>query len=131
METPQLIAAALAGLLAPFIQEAIFGARISGRAAVLIAAVIAFVAGTLITWATGGFNGAAAGPAFSLLDPREFLAFWGGIFAPVFAISQLFYGLTTKHSDDETQPSSSGIVQTVAAKVQPIIGTEATPADNI
>jgi hypothetical protein len=123
METPQLIAVALAGFAAPFIQEVLFGARVSGRAASMLAAVIAFVVGTLATWATGGFAGAASAPAFSLLDPREFLGFWATIFTPVYAVSQLFYGITTKHGDEH--PPAQGIVQSVAAAVQPMIGTSA------
>jgi hypothetical protein len=120
MNSAQLVAAFIAGLAAPFIQEIIFGNRITGRAAAVLAAGIALVIGAVATWATGGFAGATGAPAFNLLDPSAFFAFWVQLFTPVYAVSQLVYSITTKRSES---PPATGPIQTVADKVQPVIGT--------
>lgn len=119
MDGQLVVAGAVAGLVATFFQETVFGGRVTGRAAALLAAAIAFVFGLGTTWATGGLAGAASGPAFDLLDPRAFLGFWGTVFAPVFASSQFFYAITTKRSD---APPPTGIIQSVAKAIQPVIG---------
>jgi hypothetical protein len=121
MESAQVIAAFIAGIAAPFIQEAIFGAKITGRAAAWLAAGVAFIIATLAFWVSGGFAGATAAPAFSLLDPSAFFGFWVKVFTPVYAISQLVYGITTKHGSES--PPATGPIQSVADKVQPVIGT--------
>lgn len=118
--TAQVIAAAVAGIVAPFIQEIIFGAKVSGRIAGFINVGVTFVIATLAQWVTGGFADADAVPAFSFLDPSAFFAFWIELFTPVYAISQFIYSVTTSHSKS---PPATGPVQSVAEKVQ-----EAVPA---
>lgn len=120
MEAPQLIAATVAGILAPFIQEILFGSRVGGRWAVILAAAFAFVLSTLAFWATGGFANATAAPAFNLVNPRDFFEFWFTLIAPVFGISQFVYNITTKRSDS---PPATGPIQSVADKV-----TEVAPS---
>jgi hypothetical protein len=116
----QVIAAAIAGFVSPFVQEILFGAKISGRKAGVITIATTFVIATLASWATGGFATAAAAPAFSFLDPSAFFAFWWKLWLPVYAIAQLVYSTTTKHADS---PPATGPIQAVAEKVQPVIGT--------
>jgi hypothetical protein len=121
MDNAQVIAATVAGLIAPFVQEIVFGAKITGRAAAVLAALVSLVLATLAFWATGGFAAAVGAPAFSLVDPSAFFGFWIKVFTPVYAISQLVYGITTKHGEES--PPATGPIQTVAEKVQPVIGT--------
>jgi hypothetical protein len=116
MESPQIIAAFVAGLAVPFVQEVLFGAKVSGRLAAVITMGTTLVIATLASWATGGFGGAVGAPAFNLIDPSAFFGFWWHIWAPVYAIAQIVYTTTTKKN-------GSGPVQAVADKVQPIIGT--------
>lgn len=111
----QIIATAVAGIVAPFVQEILFGAKVSGRIAGFLNLAVVFVIATLAQWATGGFAGAAAVPAFSLIDPSAFFAFWIQLFTPVYAISQFIYSVTTKHPKS---PPAEGPVQAVAEKVQ-------------
>jgi len=119
MEGPQLIAGAVAGFIAPFLQQTLFGGRIKGRAAAVLAAAISFALGTIATWMTGGFSTARSSPLFDPYDPSAFFLFWAGIFTPVYAVSQLVYSITTKRSE---APPATGIVQDVAKVVQPVIG---------
>ena len=121
MESAQVIAAFVAGFLAPFIQEILFGAKVQGRMAEWVSIVITFVVAALATWATGGFAGAAGSPAFNLLDPSKFFAFWWQLWLPVFTVAKLVHGLTTSHA--KGRGVSSGPIQSVAEKVQPVIGT--------
>lgn len=119
MESAQVIAAFVAGLLAPFVQEILFGAKIHGRAAAWLSMGVTFVVATLAFWVTGGFAGATGAPAFQPLDPSGFFAFWWAVWAPVFAIAKIIHGITTSRSTGEAR----GPIQSVAAKVQPVIGT--------
>jgi len=116
----QVIAAFLAGLVSPFVQEILFGAKVTGRLAGFVTIATTLVIAALATWVTGGFATAAAAPAFNLLNPRDFFAFWFGVWAPVYAIAQVLYSTTTKHP---TSPPATGPIQAVADKVQPVIGT--------
>lgn len=120
MENPQMFAAIAAGIIAPFLQEIFFGARVSGRIAVALNAAVSFILAAIAFWASGGFRAAVGAPAFDLLDPSAFLAFWWvTVFAPVFGLSQLVFNITTKRQPDIT----SGIIQSTADKV-----TEVAPA---
>lgn len=116
----QVIAAGIAGVVSPFVQEILFGKKISGRAAGFITIAVTFAIAALAAWVTGGFADAQSSPAFSLLDPSAFFAFWWKLWAPVYAIAQVIYSTTTKHAES---PPASGPIQTVAEKVQPVIGT--------
>jgi hypothetical protein len=116
----QFIAAAVAGIVSPFVQEILFGAKISGRLAGIATIGTTLVIAALASWMTGGFGAAAAAPAFNLIDPSAFFAFWWKLWLPVYAIAQFIYSTTTKHPQT---PSASGPIQSVAEKVQPIIGT--------
>jgi hypothetical protein len=120
MESAQVIAAFVAGLIVPFVQEILFGASITGRAAAALTVATTFVIAAAASWVTGGFAGASGVPAFNLIDPSAFFGFWVTLFAPVYALSQFIYGVTTKHSES---PPASGVIQTVADKVAPAIGT--------
>lgn len=120
MESAQVIAAFIAGLVVPFLQEILFGAKVSGRAASVLTIATTFVIATIASWATGGFAGADAAPAFTFLDPSAFFGFWWQLWAPVYAIAQVVYSVTTKHSPS---PPATGPIQSVAEKVQPVIGT--------
>lgn len=119
METADVIAALAAGIIAPFLQEILFGAKVQGRAAAWTSMGVTFVIATAATWVTGGFAGAAGVPAFNFLDPSAFFAFWWSLWAPVFAIAKVVHGITTSRSSGEAK----GPIQTVAEKVQPVIGT--------
>lgn len=120
MESAQIIAAFIAGLVVPFLQEILFGAKVSGRAAGVLTIATTFVIAAIASWATGGFAGATAAPAFSFVDPSAFFAFWWKLWAPVYAIAQVVYGVTTTHPKS---PPATGPIQAVADKVQPVIGT--------
>lgn len=122
MDSAQVIAAFLAGLIVPFLQEILFGAKVSGRAAAWLTVATTFIIATIASWATGGFAGATAAPAFDLVDPSAFFGFWWKLWAPVYAVSQFVYGVTTKHS---SAPAATGPIQKVAEKVAPVIGTGA------
>ena len=124
MESSQLVAGAIAGFIAPFLQQTFFAGRVTGRAAAVLAAVIAFVLGSLATWMTGGFGGTRTMPAFDIFDPSAFFIFWVGIFTPVYAVSQLVYSITTKRSE---APPATGIVQDVAKVVAPLIPVLGAP----
>jgi hypothetical protein len=121
MESAQVIAAFVAGLVIPFVQEILFGAKVSGRAAVVLTVGTTFVIATVASWMTGGFAGANAAPAFNFIDPSAFFGFWWKLWAPVYVISQFVYGLTTKHGAES--PPATGPIQSIADKVQPVIGT--------
>lgn len=116
----QVIAAAIAGIVIPFVQESIFGAKLSGRLSAVVAIGTTLLIATFAHWVTGGFADADAIPAFSLLDPRAFFGFWIALFTPVYALSQILYSITTKHSKS---PPATGPIQTIAEHVQPVIGT--------
>jgi hypothetical protein len=116
----QVIAAFIAGLVVPVVQESIFGAKLTGRAAAWVTVGTTLVIAGLATWVTGGFAGAIGAPAFNLLDPSAFFGFWVRMFTPVYAISQFVYGITTKHAE---HPPATGPIQAIAEKVQPVIGT--------
>jgi hypothetical protein len=120
VESAQIIAAFVAGLVVPFVQEILFGAKVSGRLASVVTVGTTLVIAALATWVSGGFAGATGAPAFNLIDPSAFFGFWVRVFAPVYALSQFIYGVTTKRSDS---PPATGPIQTVAEKVQPVIGT--------
>ncbi len=120
MESAQVIAAAIAGVVSPFVQEILFGQKVSGRIATVVTMGTTLVIATIATWATGGFASAVGGPAFNLVDPSAFFGFWWKVWAPVYVISQFVYGITTKHP---TSPPATGPIQTIAEKVQPVIGT--------
>jgi len=115
----QFIAMAAAGLIAPFVQEILVGKKIGGRTAGLISIGVTFVIATIAYWATGGFATAAAAPAFNLVDPSAFFAFWWKLWLPVYGIAQLVYSTTTKHPES---PPATGPIQAVAEKVQPVMG---------
>lgn len=122
MEPTQVIAAFLAGFLAPFIQEILFGTKVQGRMAEWVSIGVTFVIATLATWGTGGFASAVSGPAFNLIDPSKFFAFWWQVWAPVFAVAKVVHGITTSHSTKSGE--ATGPIQSVAAAVQPVIGTD-------
>jgi len=122
MESAQVIAAFIAGLVVPFVQEILFGAKISGRIASLVTVGTTLVIATIATWVSGGFAGAVGAPAFDFIDPSAFFGFWVlHVFAPVYGLSQFVYGITTKHGAES--PPATGPIQSVAASVQPVIGT--------
>lgn len=112
----QFIAGAIAGIISPFVQEILFGAKISGRLAGFVAIATTFIVAALATWATGGFATANAAPAFSLLDPSAFFAFWWKLWLPVYGIAQVVYSTTTHQN-------GTGFIQTVSAPVQKALGT--------
>lgn len=115
MENSQVLSLAIAGIIVPFLQEILFGARVSGRISVLINAGVSFVIAAFATWVTGGFATAAGAPAFTLIDPSEFFKFWWmQVFAPVFGISQFVFNITTKR---KPEGETSGPIQSVADKV--------------
>ena len=124
MESAQIIAAFIAGVAAPFVQEILLGAKVSGRLAAAANVVVTFIIATVAHWATGGFADAASSPAFSLLDPSEFFAYWWDVWAPVFILSKLTHSaLTTYVSGGKGE--ATGPIQTVADKVQekvPVLG---------
>lgn len=120
MDSAQVIAAFIAGLITPFVQEILFGAHVSGRIATLVSAGTAFVIALGASWVSGGFAGAVGAPAFNLIDPSAFFGFWVHLFAPVYAISQFVYGVTTKRSDS---PAATGPIQSIADAVAPVIHT--------
>lgn len=116
MESAQVIAAAIAGVVSPFVQEILFGKNINGRLAGFVSIVITFVIATLATWMSGGFATANAAPAFNLLDPSAFFGFWWKVWAPVYAIAQVIYSTTTHQN-------GTGPIQTVGEKVNNAAGT--------
>lgn len=121
MESAQVIALAIAGIVTPFLQEILLGARVTGRVAVLVNAGFSFVLAFLATWVSGGFGAATGAPAFNLIDPSAFFAFWWiRVLAPVFGISQFIFNVTTKRQPEGV---TTGPIQSVADKVAPVIGT--------
>ena len=121
MDNAQVVAAFIMGLVWPFVQESLIGAKVSGRLSAAITVAATFIVATLAFWATGGFANASSSPAFNLIDPRAFFGFWFGVWSPVYVLSQILYGLTTKHGAES--PPATGPIQSVAATVQPVIGT--------
>lgn len=117
MESSEVIAAFLAGLAAPFVQEILLGAKINGRIAVAANVVVTLVIATLAHWITGGFANAASSPAFNLIDPRQFFAYWWAVWAPVFVLSKLTHGFLTRYVAGG-KGEAVGPIQTVADKVQ-------------
>ena len=87
------IALTLAGLLQPFVQEAIVRNKLSGKQAHLVTLAFSLVLAAAAIWITGGFAGAGKPPAFSLLDPSPLLAYVAARWAPIYALSQIVYGL--------------------------------------
>jgi hypothetical protein len=122
MESSQVIAAAIAGVVAPFVQEILVGAKVSGRLAVAASLVVTFLIATGAHWATGGFADATSSPAFNLIDPSAFLGYWWDVWAPVFVLSKITHGFLTKYVSGG-KGEATGPIQTVAEKVQPVIGT--------
>lgn len=118
---PSVLAGWIAGILVPFVQESVFGAKVSGRAAAWLNVALTFISAAIATWVTGGFATATAAPAFDLLNPSAFFGFWWHLWLPVYGISQVLYSVTTSHAGD-TRPGS-GPIQAVAAKVQPVLRT--------
>lgn len=114
--TAQFLAGAVAGVVSPFVQEILFGKKISGRLAGFVAIATTFVIAALATWITGGFAAATASPAFNLIDPSAFFAFWWKLWLPVYGIAQIIYSTTTRQN-------GTGPIQSVAAPVQKAIGT--------
>jgi hypothetical protein len=121
MDSASIIAGVIGGAVLPFAQEILVGAKISGRAAAALTLATSFAVATFAFWATGGFGTIIAAPAFDLVNPRAFFEFWLTVWAPVYGISQAVYSLTTKHAES---PPATGPIQTVADKVQPVIGTD-------
>jgi hypothetical protein len=120
VESPQIIAAFVAGIVAPFVQEILLGAKVSGRLAVAASLLVTFIIATAAHWMTGGFAGIEGIPAFNLIDPSAFFAFWWKVWSPVFVLSKLTHGfLTTYVSGGKGE--ATGPIQTVAEKTQPII----------
>lgn len=122
MESSQVVAAVIAGFVAPFVQEILLGAKLSGRLAVLASVGVTFVIATFAHWATGGFGGAEAIPAFNTVDPSAFFSFWWKLWTPVFVLSKLVHGTLTTYS--KSTGEAKGPIQDVADKVAPVIGTD-------
>jgi hypothetical protein len=122
MEPSEVIAAFIAGFAAPFVQEILLGAKVSGRLAAAANVAVTFIVATLAHWMTGGFGDAMTSPAFNLIDPSAFFGYWWAVWAPVFVLSKLTHSALTKYVRGG-KGEATGPIQTVAEKVQPIIGT--------
>jgi hypothetical protein len=116
----QVIAAGIAGFVAPFIQEILLGAKVSGRLAVTANVVVTVLIATLAHWLSGGFADAATSPAFNLVDPRAFVNYWWAIWAPVFVLSKLTHGFLTKYMPGG-KGDATGPIQSVAERTQPVV----------
>lgn len=123
MEGSEIIAAAIAGVVAPFVQEILIGAKVSGRLAVAANVIITLLIATGAHWLTGGFRDVlGTSPAFDFIDPSAFFGYWWDVWTPVFVLSKLTHGFLTKYVSGG-KGEATGPIQTVAEKVQPVIGT--------
>jgi hypothetical protein len=116
MESAQVIAAFVAGFVAPFVQEILMGARVHGRLAATANVAVTFVIATLAHWVTGGFANAVNSPAFSLIDPSAFFGYWWNVWAPVFVLSKIVHGATTSYAPGG-RGEARGPIQSVAENV--------------
>lgn len=95
----QLIALTLVGLIQAPLQELLFRNHVDGRGAVLATIGVSAALALVAVWLTGGLAGGTV-PAFTLADPSPLLAFVVVKLAPVYALSQIVFGLFSKEIHD-------------------------------
>lgn len=87
VDSTQLIALAIAGILLPFVQERLVGAHIDGVAARWVNFAACIVIALVATWLTGGLGG-----TIDTTVPGGVVVFLLGKAAGVNALAQLVYG---------------------------------------
>jgi hypothetical protein len=88
----QAFAIFLAGVLQPFIQEALVRNRVNDIQAQVVTWVISGVLTVIAIWATGGFAPSVfSPPPFSLADPSGFLAYVAARYTPIRAVAWVVF----------------------------------------
>jgi hypothetical protein len=101
------IAILIGGIAQPYVQEIILRNRFTGRASLLVTAVIAMSVAAVAIWVVGGFAGILI-PHFTLADPSPLLQYLWPKFTEVFTLSQLvFHGTESTNADPHTVASTT------------------------
>lgn len=107
------IAILIGGVAQPYVQEIILRNRFTGRASLLVTAIIAMSIAAVAIWVVGGFAHTII-PSFSLSDPSPLLQYLWPKFTEVFTLSQLVF-----HGTESTNIDPHAIASTTVTPPQP------------
>lgn len=106
--TPATIVVFIGGILQPYVQEFIIKNRFSGRAALVVTAIVSFVIAGLAMYITGSFADVSL-PKFALNDPSPLIAYITPYFTAVFTLSQLVFHGTEATPADPHAVADTGV----------------------